>query len=198
MELVWQRRPRFVDLVHDQEAWHAASSQILRDRRIEVGEPALAIDHEQDGVRELDRRFRLAANHRVATFGRGREKAAGVDEHERSATPLRPRGIAVARDAGPVVHDRPPRAEHAVEERRLADVRTSDDGDYGCGHGTRPGTTRRAARGLYPRERASGRERNGAGNGVRTRDLKLGKLALYQLSYARVRSEVQERTRRYV
>jgi hypothetical protein len=25
----------------------------------------------------------------------------------------------------------------------------------------------------------------GAGNGVRTRDLKLGKLALYQLSYAR-------------
>ena len=27
--------------------------------------------------------------------------------------------------------------------------------------------------------------KNGAGNGVRTRDLKLGKLALYQLSYAR-------------
>ena len=29
-------------------------------------------------------------------------------------------------------------------------------------------------------------EKNGAGNGVRTRDLKLGKLALYQLSYARM------------
>lgn len=28
-------------------------------------------------------------------------------------------------------------------------------------------------------------ERNGAGNGIRTRDIKLGKLALYQLSYAR-------------
>ncbi len=26
---------------------------------------------------------------------------------------------------------------------------------------------------------------NGAGNGARTRDIKLGKLALYQLSYAR-------------
>jgi hypothetical protein len=26
---------------------------------------------------------------------------------------------------------------------------------------------------------------NGAGNGTRTRDIKLGKLALYQLSYAR-------------
>ena len=29
-------------------------------------------------------------------------------------------------------------------------------------------------------------EGDGAGNGARTRDLKLGKLALYQLSYARV------------
>ena len=31
---------------------------------------------------------------------------------------------------------------------------------------------------------------NGAGNGVRTRDIKLGKLALYQLSYARTSSNV--------
>ena len=31
------------------------------------------------------------------------------------------------------------------------------------------------------------RDENGAGNGGRTRDLKLGKLALYQLSYARPR-----------
>ncbi len=29
------------------------------------------------------------------------------------------------------------------------------------------------------------RESSGAGNGVRTRDTKLGKLVLYQLSYAR-------------
>jgi hypothetical protein len=28
--------------------------------------------------------------------------------------------------------------------------------------------------------------KNGAGDGVRTRDLKLGKLALYQLSYTRI------------
>ena len=31
----------------------------------------------------------------------------------------------------------------------------------------------------------------GAGNGVRTRDLKLGKLALYQLSYARTRESLR-------
>ena len=34
-------------------------------------------------------------------------------------------------------------------------------------------------------------KRDGAGNGVRTRDLKLGKLALYQLSYARPRARVE-------
>ena len=34
------------------------------------------------------------------------------------------------------------------------------------------------------------RNENGAGNGVRTRDLKLGKLALYQLSYRRARADI--------
>ena len=32
-------------------------------------------------------------------------------------------------------------------------------------------------------------QKNGAGNGARTRDLNLGKVALYQLSYSRVVSE---------
>src|SRR5262245_14480739 len=40
--------------------------------------------------------------------------------------------------------------------------------------------------------------RNGAGNGVRTRDLKLGKLALYQLSYARKRAKLVTRIKRRI
>src|SRR5262245_48109175 len=55
-------------------------------------------------------------------------------------------------------------------------------------------TTRRA-----PPEGRTGAPRvavnNGAGNGVRTRDLKLGKLALYQLSYARVRANSRRAAR---
>jgi hypothetical protein len=35
------------------------------------------------------------------------------------------------------------------------------------------------------RENGSRTDKNGAGNGARTRDTKLGKLVLYQLSYAR-------------
>ena len=41
--------------------------------------------------------------------------------------------------------------------------------------------------GTHPHSGAPVANVDGAGNGVRTRDLKLGKLALYQLSYARTR-----------
>ena len=34
-----------------------------------------------------------------------------------------------------------------------------------------------------------GSRRNGAGDGIRTRDINLGKVALYQLSYSRIRAE---------
>src|SRR6185369_2986508 len=55
-------------------------------------------------------------------------------EHEPAPRPLGAHGIAVARDAGAIVHDRTTLAEHAVEERRFADVRTADDRDDGRGH----------------------------------------------------------------
>jgi hypothetical protein len=44
--------------------------------------------------------------------------------------------------------------------------------------------------GVGERRKSNGESRTanaGAGNGIRTRDIKLGKLALYQLSYARVK-----------
>ncbi len=40
-------------------------------------------------------------------------------------------------------------------------------------------------KGLPPEHQADERRKNGAGNEARTRDPKLGKLVLYQLSYAR-------------
>ena len=41
-----------------------------------------------------------------------------------------------------------------------------------------------------PRGRARVDHENGAGNGIRTRDLNLGKVALYQLSYSRRKSRL--------
>ncbi len=35
-------------------------------------------------------------------------------------------------------------------------------------------------------------QKNGAGGGIRTRDLNLGKVALYQLSYTRIRQNIPQ------
>ena len=55
--------------------------------------------------------------------------AAGVDQRERAPVPLGLELLAVARDPGPLVHDRLARLREPVDERRLADVRVADDRD---------------------------------------------------------------------
>ena len=55
--------------------------------------------------------------------------AAGVDEQEARARPLADELLAVARDAGRLVHDGLARAGQPVDERGLADVREADDRD---------------------------------------------------------------------
>jgi hypothetical protein len=56
--------------------------------------------------------------------------AAGVDDREATAEPLGLVRDAVARDAGSVFDDGLAAAEDAVDERRLADVRTADDREH--------------------------------------------------------------------
>ena len=55
--------------------------------------------------------------------------AAGVDQRQPAAVPLGAELLAVARDAGALVHDRLARLGEPVDERGLADVRVADDGD---------------------------------------------------------------------
>ena len=68
-----------------------------------------------------------------------RQPAAGVDEQERPAQPLGLDDLAVAGHARMVLDDRHPLPDRAIDERRLADVRSSDDGDHGqSGHAATP------------------------------------------------------------
>ena len=204
VELVDRRVPRLVLLVDDQQATRGASPEPVRDRLVEVGHAGLRVHHEEHERCVIDRDLGLAAHHRVALRAvriarpRSGQEPARVHQQERAPRPFGARGVTVARDARAVVDHGAPLAEHAVEEGGLAHVGASDDGDDGSGHGNpgwfrdrmrcriRPGRMARRAGGCEAyRRRAESRERDGAGNGVRTRDLKLGKLALYQLSYAR-------------
>ena len=55
--------------------------------------------------------------------------AAGVDQREAAPVPVGRELLAVARDAGPLVHDRLADCVRRLTRRRLADVRIADDGD---------------------------------------------------------------------
>ncbi len=55
--------------------------------------------------------------------------AGGIDEIKGASLPLRKGVEPVAGDSGGVLDDREPRADESVEERALADVWTTDDGD---------------------------------------------------------------------
>jgi hypothetical protein len=117
---------RVVHLVGGHDHGHAAPAQLTRELRVARPQPGTSVDHEHGKIGLLDRDQRLAADllgHLVLT----REvDAAGVDQREVQPVPVRVDLLAVARDAGLLVHDRGARAAQAVDERRLADVGVAD------------------------------------------------------------------------
>src|SRR5260370_40952828 len=76
---------------------------------------------------------------RVGGFG---HEAAGIDDPKAPAVPVARGEVAVARHAGSAVHDRLAAADHPVEERRLADVWSSDDRVGWRLHSVTPSSTR--------------------------------------------------------
>ncbi len=60
-----------------------------------------------------------------------RDQAAGVDDVERAVVPGRGAVVAIARHTGDVMHHGGPPVQDAVEQRRLADVGASNNGDRG-------------------------------------------------------------------
>ena len=73
-------------------------------------------------------------------------QSAGIHEPELTSVPLRAREMAVACRARFVAHDRAVFTDDAIEERRLADVRTANERDDGNVHASYPAGFRLAAR----------------------------------------------------
>ena len=108
----------------------ATAPEPVGDGLVVVGDPDRSVDHEQDDVgvahRGLDLARHLGIERRPGT---ARHPAAGVDDAERHAEPVRLEDLAITGDPGAILHDRRLLADDAVEQRRLADVRPADDGD---------------------------------------------------------------------
>ncbi len=157
-----------VDLVGDEQDRSAVAAQQVGDAAVLLGDADGDVDDEEDDVGLEDRLLALGRHLGVEGVAAG-HPAAGVDEPELAALPLGRDLLAVAGDAGLLLHDRLTATDDAVEEGGLADVGTPHDGhDREVGHlggvGRRVGVggghrSSRAARGRcrrWPRPRPVG------------------------------------------
>src|SRR4029077_10142031 len=62
-------------------------------------------------------------------LGRGLFETGGINHAEREIAELRPALAPIARDSGKVVHQCEASSDEAIEQGRLADVGSSDNGD---------------------------------------------------------------------
>ena len=119
-----------VELVHQQKDRLVAALEHAGDRLVLLGDAGAAVDHKQD-----DGGF-LGGGERLVADGRGKHvialerlDAARVDDGELAAVPIGCVIRAVARDAARLVDDGVRGLGQAVNERGLAHVGASDDGD---------------------------------------------------------------------
>ena len=118
-----------VHLVGRQKHRLAGPAQHPRRRFVARRRAHHGVDHQDDRVGGSHRHRRLLGHQLLQTLGVGLP-AAGVLHEEPTTHPVRVVGDAVARHARDVLHHRLAAAENAVDQRRLADVRTSDNRDH--------------------------------------------------------------------
>ena len=121
---------RVIDLVHHQDDRRFRFAQNSRQLLIDRRESVLRVDHEQNHVAFAHGGVRRVANlRRQLRFARAADSSR-VPNRKRPRPARAGRGQPIARDPGLIVHDRDIPAGESIEERRLADIRPADDGDF--------------------------------------------------------------------
>ena len=127
-------RALVVDLVRRQHHRLLAPPQDLDHGLVDILGADRGVDHEDDRVRRGDGQLGLLGDLGGHALGVGRP-ATGVDQHELPAVPVRVVGHPVPGHSRDVLDDGFAAADDPVDQRRLADVGTADDGDDGHGQG---------------------------------------------------------------
>ena len=132
MKIVDQRGLFFaVDLVDGQEERAVSLAQQAHQFEVGTGELGASVDHHDDGRGLIERDASLAVDFRGDQIFFFRKNAARVDDAQPAAFPFGVAVEAVAGDAGFVADNGAARAYDAIEERGLAYVGASHDGDCG-------------------------------------------------------------------
>ena len=119
-----------VELVHQQKDRLVAALEHASDRLVLLGDAGAAVDHKQDDGGFLGGGEGLVANGRSEdVIALERLDAARVDDGELAAVPIGRVVRAVARHAAGLMDDGVRGLGQAVNERGLAHVGASDDGD---------------------------------------------------------------------
>ena len=111
-----------VDLVGRDDDRDVRAAQEVGQLGVARAQARARVDDEDGDLRVGQRGLRLAADGVRDRVGVDEVHAAGVDEEEAPAVPLRGHLVAVARDPGALVHDGGARAAEAVDQRGLPDV----------------------------------------------------------------------------
>ena len=123
------------------------AAQQIRDLVIAGAQTGAGVDHQHGGVGVGERRLHLLV-HRPGQLGPVVQvDPAGVDQRQRAAVPLGVQLLAVAGDAGALVHHRLARLGEPVDQRGLSDVGISDDRDL---HGGPEASVRASGRPRRP------------------------------------------------
>ena len=126
-----------VDFVDDEDQGLSRAAQAIDDVAIGRQQAVARIDDEQDRIGLGDRDVDLGGRLCGKALGVVHQPA-GVDDDERLARVLATDAVVpIARDAGQIGDERVARARQHVEQRRFADVRPTDEGDYGEHDGSR-------------------------------------------------------------
>ena len=137
-----------VDFVDGQEERAVGFAEQARELEVGAGEFGASVDDHDDGGGFVEGDAGLAVDFggdEIFFFG---ENAAGVDDAQVTVFPFGVAVEAVAGDAGFIADDGAARAHDAVEERGLADVGASYDGDGGDAGGGRGDGAGRVVGGL--------------------------------------------------
>ena len=129
VELIKLRRriTRLVALVDSQHERLARAQQHGRNVLIGGSNAGAQVSDQNNDIRMRDRSLRLKAHELQNLVIVRRLNAAGVDDGEITTAPVAVSVQAVAGNARRILNDGKPLARQAVEQLRLADVRTADD-----------------------------------------------------------------------